>query len=66
LGKLFNRPVNVYDQDRKEWFAWKDNAWVVEPPVITSKTFVGTGTVNLTDDGRKAIQDLFEQSFGPA
>ena len=66
LGKLFNRPVSVYDQDQKQWFAWKDNAWVAELLVIKDKTFVGTGTVNLTDDGRKAIHDLFERSFGQA
>lgn len=66
LAKLFNRPVSVYDQDRKGWFSWKDNRWVAEVPVITDKTFVGTGTRNLTDDGRKAIHDLFESSFGPA
>jgi hypothetical protein len=66
LGKLFNRPVSVYDQDKNAWFAWKDNAWVAETPVITDKTFVGTGTVNLTDEGRKAIHDLFENSFGSA
>ncbi len=65
LGKLFNRPASVYDQDQNRWFAWKDNAWVAETPLIKDKTFVGTGTVNLTDKGRKAIQDLFENSFGP-
>jgi hypothetical protein len=66
LGKLFNRPVSVYDQERKGWFSWKENSWVAETPVITDKSFVGTGTVNLTDDGRKAVLDLFERSFGPA
>jgi len=66
LGKLFNRPVSVYDQARKGWFSWKDNNWVADTPVITDMTFVGTGTVNLTDDGRTAILDLFERSFGPA
>ena len=66
LGKLFNRPVSVYDQEAKAWFCWKDNDWVAETPIITKKTFVGTGTVNLTDDGRSAIQDLFERSFGAA
>jgi hypothetical protein len=35
-------------------------------PVITDKTFVGTGTRNLSDEGRKAIHQLFEDSFGPA
>jgi hypothetical protein len=66
LGKLFNRPVNVYDQDQKQWFAWEENAWVAGPAVIKDKTFVGTGTVNLSEDGQKAIHDLFERSFGPA
>jgi hypothetical protein len=65
LAKLFNRPINVYDQERKGWFAWKNNQWVAEIPKIEDPTFMGTGTRNLTDDGRKAIQALFENSFGP-
>ncbi len=66
LAKLFNRPVSVYDQDRQGWFSWKDNQWTVDQPVIAHKTFVGTGTRNLTEDGRRAIIDLFKKSFGPA
>jgi hypothetical protein len=66
LAKLFNRPVSVYDQERKGWFCWKDNGWVAEAPVIIDKTFVGTGTRNLSDEGRRAIYELFESSFGPA
>ena len=66
LAKLFNRPVHVYDQDKKEWFAWKDNRWVSDIPVITDNTFAGTGTRNLDADGTRAIHDLFERSFGPA
>ena len=63
LGKLFNRPVNVYDQDKKEWFAWKDHHWVNDIPVITDDSFACTGTRNLADDGTRAIHDLFERSF---
>jgi len=66
LAKLFNRPLSVYDQARKGWFGWVDNAWVAQTPVISDDTFVGTGTRNLTDDGRQAIKGLFEKSFGPA
>jgi hypothetical protein len=66
LAKLFNRPVSVYDQDRKSWFAWQNNNWVAETPSITSTTFVGTGTRNLSDEARSAIKDLFERSFGTA
>jgi len=66
LAKLFNRPVSVYDQDRKGWFSWKDNQWTVDQPVIAHQTFAGTGTRNLTEDGRKAIAGLFARSFGSA
>ncbi len=66
LAKLFNRPLSVYDQERKGWFGWVDNKWVAQTPVISDDTFVGTGTRNLTEDGRQAIKDLFEKSFGLA
>lgn len=66
LAKLFNRPISVYDQDRKQWFVWSNAAWVAEEPVISHDTFVGTGTRNLTEDGRKTVEALFVRSFGPA
>ena len=66
LAKLFNRPLSVYDQEQKKWFSWEENRWVESTPVITSDTFVGTGTRNLSDDGRQALHDLFNRSFGPA
>lgn len=65
LAKLFNRPLHVYDQERKGWFSWEGNRWIESEPVITSDTFVGTGTRNLSDDGRQALYDLFIRSFGP-
>lgn len=66
LAKLFNRPVSVFDQDHDKWFSWKDNAWVEDTPVITDKTFVGTGTRNLSEEGQRAIAGLFKASFGPS
>ena len=66
LAKLFNRPLSVYDQDRKAWFAWEANKWVEQTPVITADTFAGTGTRFLSEDGRQALRDLFTRSFGPA
>jgi len=66
LAKLFNRPLSVYDQERKGWFSWEHNQWVENTPVITSDTFAGTGTRFLSDDGRQALRDLFIRSFGPA
>ena len=65
LAKLFNRPLSVYDQERKGWFSWEDSQWVENTSAITSDTFAGTGTRFLTDDGREALRDLFLRSFGP-
>ncbi len=64
LAKLFNRPLSVFDQDRAKWFSWESNEWIESDPVISHKTFTGTGTRNLTDAGREAIRALFEKSFG--
>jgi hypothetical protein len=58
--------VSVYDQPRHGWFSWKDGHWVPDTPKIPERPFAATGTRNLTDEGRTAIGDLFERSFGPA
>ena len=63
LGKFFNRPVHVFDQDRNKWFTWKGGVWVEDTPQIEYDTFVGTGTRYLSDEGKKAIRELFERSF---
>lgn len=62
LAKLFNRPLHVFDQPKKQWFTWKDNEWVEDTPVIEYDTFVGSGTRYLNDAGRDAIQKLFDDS----
>ncbi|MGI6656974.1 MAG: hypothetical protein ACOX5Z_09170 [Desulfobulbus sp.] len=63
LAKLFNRPLHVYDQPRKQWFTWKDGSWQEDAPRITYNTFVGSGTRYLNDDGIEAINQLFATSF---
>ncbi|MFZ7126155.1 MAG: hypothetical protein ACOWWM_08390 [Desulfobacterales bacterium] len=63
LAKLFNRPLSVFDQEHNRWFTWKDKSWVEDQPIVAEKTFVGTGTRNLTQEGRQAIHELFERSF---
>ena len=64
LAKLFNRPLSVYDQAKDGWYTWKQGAWVKDSPRIEHDTFVGSGTRNLTENGRKAIDRLFEEAFG--
>ena len=65
LAKLFNRPLSVFDQEHNAWFTWRESRWQEDLPTIDSDTFVGTGTRKLTAEGKAAIQDLFERSFGP-
>ncbi len=63
LAKLFNRPLSVFDLNRNAWFTWQENSWVESLPVIEHKTFVGTGTRYPNEEGKRAIQDLFQRSF---
>ncbi len=64
LAKLFNRPVSVFDQEKGDWYIWVEGKWKSDSPQIAYTTFVGTGTRYLNDAGRKAIEQLFENSFG--
>lgn len=66
LARFFNRPVSVFDQARHAWFTWKDGRWTPDSPVLPERPFAATGTRKLTDEGRRAIGELFERSFGPA
>lgn len=67
LARHQHKPVYVYDQEAKKWFTWADNDWnEIDAPTISCRRFTGTGTRNLSDDGRTAIRDLFERSFGDA
>jgi hypothetical protein len=63
LAKLFNRPLSVYDQAKANWYSWKQDAWVQDTPQIEHETFVGSGTRNLSENGKKAIEDLFAAAF---
>ncbi|MEK7705477.1 MAG: hypothetical protein AAB426_10995 [Myxococcota bacterium] len=65
LAKHFKKPVHVYDQERREWLRWNGRAWIqASTPRIQRRRFAGTGTRFLSDDGRAAIRQLFEASFG--
>jgi hypothetical protein len=65
LARHWRKPVRVFDQEKRSWYAWRD-AWVEDPaPIISQRRFCGTGTRYLTDEGRAAIRELFERTFGP-
>lgn len=67
FAKLCNKPLYVYDQDKDGWFEWSGEEWEprrgADAPVITHAHFTGTGTRNLHDNGKRAIEELFARSF---
>ncbi len=63
LAKLFNRPLHVFDQNKNQWYTWKDGSWQEDNPKIAYDTFVGSGTRYLSDEGSAAIEKLFADSF---
>ena len=68
FAKLCNKPLSVFDQARDGWFTWNGSAWVRrtsdDPPTVTHPHVTGTGTRVLEANGRRAIEELFERSFG--
>ena len=66
LAKFFNRPTSVFDQARHAWFTWRDGRWASDTPIIPERPFAATGTRQLTEEGRRAIGELFDRSFGSA
>ncbi|MFT7520163.1 MAG: hypothetical protein ACI9MC_002307 [Kiritimatiellia bacterium] len=63
LARMWNKRLWVFDQDQSRWFRWDGEGWVAGRPVIDSIHFTGTGTRYLQDNGRAAIDELFERSF---
>jgi archaellum biogenesis ATPase FlaH len=66
LARLWKKPLWVFDQQKHGWFRWSGKSWELASPApaITSESFAGLGTQNLTDEGRQAIEELFLRSFG--
>jgi hypothetical protein len=67
FAKLCNKPLHVFDQDRDGWFRWSGSAWDALSgaalPVIDHPHFTGTGTRTMRENGRQAIEQLFDRSF---
>ena len=70
FAKLCNKPVSVFDQARDSWYSWTGSKWVRrtsdDQPVMTHPHITGTGTRVMEDNGRRAIAELFQRSFGKA
>jgi hypothetical protein len=65
LARLWKKPLFVFDQKKGAWLKWSGTAWqLAGQPSIGSESFAGIGTQHLTEEGRRAIEDLFRRSFG--
>ena len=66
FAKLCNKPLFVFDQEKDGWFRWTGAEWQsigTDAPTITHPHFTGTGTRQIHDNGKRAIEDLFTRSF---
>ena len=67
FSKLCNKSLHVFDQKKNAWFIWNKLDWVEckkgNEPVITHNHLAGGGTRFLEENGKKAIQDLFQRSI---
>ena len=67
FAKLCNKPLFVFVQAADRWCRWTGSEWetltTANLPVITHPHFTGTGTRTMQDNGRKAIDGLFDRSF---
>lgn len=59
MAILHNKPVYVFDQERKQWFSHIDGKWSISQTPILTKNFAGIGTRNINDDGKKAIEEVY-------
>ena len=68
FAKLCNKPLHVFDQDKNSWFSWTGEDWEkrtsANGPIIQHAHFTGTGTRTMKPNGQRAIDDLFNRSFG--
>ena len=65
FAKLCNKPLFVFDQEKDGWFEWSGSSWqsLRRAPIVTHNHFTGTGTRNVADNARRAIEQLMTESF---
>lgn len=58
------KPVYFYDQDSDNWTHFVNNDWqVVNSPPLITKNFAGIGSTIMTENTKKAILKLMNDSF---
>lgn len=68
FAKLCNKPLHVFDQEKNSWFTWSGEDWEkrasANGPIIGHAHVTGTGTRTMQANGTRAIEELFDRSFG--
>lgn len=65
FAKLCNKTLHTFDQTQDTWLRWNGESWeAVENPAIGEAQFAGIGTRFLQDNGKQAIERLFQTTFG--
>jgi predicted NAD-dependent protein-ADP-ribosyltransferase YbiA (DUF1768 family) len=57
------KPVFVFDQVRKQWYKNIGGVWSKSDIPVLTKNFAGIGTREINEDGKKAIRDVYENTF---
>jgi hypothetical protein len=64
LARMWRKNLWVFDQSQNDWFRWVNDEWTRGIPMVEVARFCGTGTRQPSNEGREAIKELFERSFG--
>ncbi len=64
LARMWRKNLWVFDQSQNDWFRWINDEWTRGIPMVEVARFCGTGTRQPSNEGREAIKELFERSFG--
>jgi len=63
MGIQLGKPVYVFDQLKNKWFIWSSDKFVeTSTPTLTTK-FAGIGTRELNESGKKAIEEVYKNTF---
>lgn len=60
----YHKPVNVFDQNKNQWFKWNydTNSFErIDTPILT-KNFAGIGTREINNNGKQAIKEVYQKT----
>lgn len=57
------KPTYVYDQIRKRWYKNINGEWSETDTPTLTPNFAGIGTRELNEDGKRAIEEVYEKTF---